>query len=91
MGAGRGTGAGPGSGARIPEERMPGQGAARGAAGQRGANGMPMGAQGGRGGKEEDREKKKAPYLQNPDPDETFGGFTEKPMPPVIGENRNRK
>jgi hypothetical protein len=45
----------------------------------------------GRGGKEEDREKKKAPYLQNPDPDETFGGFIEKPMPPVIGENRNRK
>ncbi|MCR6485359.1 hypothetical protein M8542_21255 [Amycolatopsis sp. OK19-0408] len=85
MGAGRGTGAGPGSGARLPEERLAG----RGAAGQRGANGMPMGgAPGGRGNKEEDREKKKAPYLQNPDPDETFGGFTEKPMPPVIGENR---
>jgi len=44
----------------------------------------------GRGGKEEDREKKKAPYLQNPNPDETFGGFTEKPMPPVIGENKKR-
>lgn len=90
---GPGTGAGIGTGTRVPEERMPGQaGAARGAAGQRGANGMPMGAPvGGRGGKEEDREKKKAPYLQNPDPDETFGGFTEKPMPPVIGENRPRQ
>ncbi|MFJ7210541.1 hypothetical protein [Amycolatopsis sp. NPDC098790] len=45
----------------------------------------------GRGGKEEDREKKNAPYLRNPDPDETFGGFIEKPMPPVIGENRPKK
>lgn len=61
--------------------------------GPRGANGMPMGAgpMGGRGGKEEDREKKKSPYLQNPDPDETFGGFPEKPMPPVIGETRTKK
>ncbi|MEV6642006.1 hypothetical protein [Amycolatopsis sp. NPDC051371] len=77
------------TGARMPEERLPGGTAARGAAGARGANGMPMGAPGGgRGGKEEDKEKKTAPYLRNPDPDETFGGFTEKPMPPVIGENR---
>ncbi|MEV5714436.1 hypothetical protein AB0L41_11095 [Amycolatopsis mediterranei] len=80
------------SGARLPEERLPGVNSARGSAGPRGANGLPMGGPGqGRGGKEEDREKKKAPYLQNPDPDETFGGFIEKPMPPVIGENRNRK
>ena len=50
---------------------------------------MPMGSPaGGRGGKEEDKEKKAAGYLRNPDPDETFGGFVEKPMPPVIGENR---
>ncbi|MGK3207687.1 PPE domain-containing protein [Amycolatopsis sp. MEPSY49] len=101
-GTGRGTGAGPGAGtggrgtgtgtgARMPEERLPG-GTARGAAGARGANGMPMGGlAGGRGGKEEDKEKKSAPYLRNPDPDETFGGFTEKPMPPVIGENRSKK
>jgi hypothetical protein len=46
---------------------------------------------GGRGGKDEDKEKKTPAYLQNPDPDATFGGFTEKPMPPVIGENRTRK
>ncbi|MFF1607145.1 hypothetical protein ACFVYA_05135 [Amycolatopsis sp. NPDC058278] len=84
---------GPGSstGARLPQERLPGANPARGSAGPRGANGLPMGApMAGRGGKEEDREKKKAPYLQNPDPDETFGGFTEKPMPPVIGENKKR-
>ncbi len=80
---------GPGSGARIPEERLPGQAVARGAAGARGANGLPMGSPaGGRGAKDEDKEKKSAPYLKNPDPDETFGGFTEKPMPPVIGESR---
>ncbi|WIY03890.1 PPE domain-containing protein [Amycolatopsis mongoliensis] len=90
-GTGTGTGMrGPGvnTGARMPEERLPG-GAVRGAAGARGANGMPMGAPaGGRGGKEEDKEKKAAAYLRNPDPEETFGGFTEKPMPPVIGEHR---
>ncbi|MGW3962162.1 PPE domain-containing protein [Amycolatopsis sp. NPDC005003] len=94
-----GTGTGPGTGnqrglgnstgARLPEERFPTTNPARGAAGPRGANGLPMGAPGqGRGGKEEDREKKTAPYLQNPDPDGTFGGFTEKPMPPVIGEKK---
>ncbi|MDS0132539.1 MULTISPECIES: PPE domain-containing protein [unclassified Amycolatopsis] len=83
----------PGSstGARLPEERLPGANPLRGSAGPRGANGLPMGTPlAGRGGKEEDREKKKAPYLQNPDPDETFGGFTEKPMPPVIGEHKKR-
>jgi hypothetical protein len=90
------TGArGPGAstGARLPEERLPGGAAARGGApGARGANGMPMGsAGGGRGGKEEDKEKKAAGYLRNPNPDETFGGFIEKPMPPVIGENRGKK
>ncbi|WP_328613555.1 hypothetical protein OHS18_33725 [Amycolatopsis sp. NBC_00355] len=85
----RSLGSGPGSGSRVPEERMPGQAAARGTAGARGANGMPMGtAAGGRGAKDDDKEKKSAPYLKNPDPDETFGGFIEKPMPPVIGESR---
>src|SRR3954471_15771652 len=90
-GTGTGTGTrtpGPSTGARLPEERLP-NGTTRGTPGARGANGMPMGSPGGgRGGKEEDKEKKSAPYLRNPDPDETFGGFTEKPMPPVIGENR---
>ncbi|WP_152603752.1 hypothetical protein [Amycolatopsis rifamycinica] len=77
------------TGARLPEERLPGTNRS---AGPRGANGLPVGGTplAGRGGKEEDREKKKAPYLQNPDPDETFGGFTEKPMPPVIGETKKR-
>ncbi|MGW5744606.1 PPE domain-containing protein [Amycolatopsis sp. NPDC003861] len=79
------------TGARLPEERLPGANPVRGSAGPRGANGLPMGTPlAGRGGKEEDREKKPAPYLQNPDPDETFGGFTEKPMPPVIGEHKKR-
>jgi hypothetical protein len=88
----RGLGTGPGSGARLPEERIPGQPTARGTAGTRGANGMPMGtAAGGRGAKDDDKEKKSAPYLKNPDPDETFGGFIEKPMPPVIGESRPKQ
>ena len=88
-----GRGAGPGSGAQTHGERMPGgRGGMGGAAGARGANGMPMGAGGaGRGKKEEDKEKKAAPYLQNPDPDETFGGTDVKPMPPVIGERPPRR
>ncbi len=97
-GTGRGTNPGPGlrgpgpnTGARLPEERLPANNPSRAAAGPRGANGMPMGTPVNGRGKEEDREKKKAPYLRNPDPDETFGGFTEKPMPPVIGENRPKK
>jgi hypothetical protein len=82
-------GPGSGSGARLPDERVPGQPGSRGTSGARGANGMPMGtAAGGRGAKDDDKEKKAASYLKNPDPDETFGGFIEKPMPPVIGENR---
>ncbi|WP_290051303.1 hypothetical protein [Amycolatopsis solani] len=90
-GPGPGMGPGVGTGARLPEERLPGA-PARGTAGPRGANGMPVGAPMGNGrGKEEDREKKKNPYLQNPDPDDTFGGFIEKPMPPVIGENRAKR
>lgn len=88
-----GRGMGPGSGARTPEERMAGgRGGTAGAAGARGANGMPMGAGGaGRGKKEEDKEKKAAAYLQNPDPDETFGGTEVKPMPPVIGERQQKR
>lgn len=88
-----GRGMGPGSGARTPEERMAGgRGGVAGQAGARGANGMPMGAPGGgRGKKEEDKEKKAAAYLQNPDPDETFGGTEVKPMPPVIGERQQKR
>ncbi|WP_410597962.1 hypothetical protein [Amycolatopsis sp. lyj-23] len=82
---------GSGSGARFPEERLPGGTSRPGATGARGANGLPMGGpMAGRGGKEEDREKKPASYLRNPDPDETFGGLIEKPVPPVIGENRTK-
>jgi hypothetical protein len=51
---------------------------------------MPMGAGAGQGKKEEDKEKKAAAYLRNPDPDDTFGGTEEKPMPPVIGERQPR-
>ncbi len=96
-GTGRGApgpglrGPGANTGARLPEERLPANNPSRGTTGPRGANGMPMGTPVNGRGKEEDREKKKAPYLQNPDPDETFGGFIEKPMPPVIGENRPKK
>jgi hypothetical protein len=98
-GTGRGTGNRPGvtppgtrtpgssTGARFPEERLPGANPARPTAGSRGTNVAPMGTPVG-GRKDEDREKKRAAYLQNPDPDETFGGFTEKPMPPVIGEKK---
>ncbi|MEU0790977.1 hypothetical protein ABZ342_12990 [Amycolatopsis sp. NPDC005961] len=80
-------GPGPNTGARLPEERLPNSAPPRGATGQRGANGMPMTTPAG-GRKDEDKEKKTAAYLRNADPDETFGGFTEKPMPPVIGEHR---
>jgi hypothetical protein len=84
MGMGRGTGAG------MPGEAMGGRGApgTAGAAGRGGASGMPMTPGAGRGKGEEDKEKKAPAYLQNPDPDETFGGSDEKPMPPVIGEKK---
>ncbi|MFJ8910270.1 PPE domain-containing protein [Amycolatopsis sp. NPDC102389] len=90
-GTGQQPGMGGRSGAGMPGEGVAGRGTAgaAGAAGRGGANGMPMGAGAGRGGKgEEDKEKKAPAYLQNPDPDETFGGYTEKPMPPVIGEKK---
>jgi hypothetical protein len=48
-----------------------------------------MGHGPGGGKKEEDKEKKAAAYLRNPDPDGTFGGDIEKPVPPVIGEKPN--
>lgn len=89
-----GMGSGRGSGAGLPGEGMGGRGTAgtAGAAGRGGASGMPMGAGAGRGGKgEEDKEKKAPDYLQNPDPEETFGGDIEKPMPPVIGEKKPTK
>ncbi|MET8851163.1 PPE domain-containing protein [Amycolatopsis sp. NPDC004625] len=103
-GSGRGTTTGPGtgyrpgtrtpgnaSGTRFPDERLagPGTNPTRTTPGSRGATVTPMGTPAGGRGKDEDREKKRAPYLQNPDPDETFGGFTEKPMPPVIGEKKS--
>lgn len=83
----RGIGPGPGSGRGVLGGNVVGgRPGAAGAAGGRGVNGMPMGAAAGRGHKEEDKEKKSAAYLRNPDPDGTFGGDIEKPMPPVIGE-----
>jgi hypothetical protein len=73
----------------MPGENVAGgRPGAAGSTGGRGANGMPMGAGAGPGKKEEDKEKKAAAYLRNPDPDDTFGGTEEKPMPPVIGESR---
>ncbi|MER7864470.1 PPE domain-containing protein [Amycolatopsis japonica] len=90
-GTGQQPGMGGRSGAGMHGEGMAGRGTtgAAGAAGRGGANGMPMGAGAGRGGKgEEDKEKKAPAYLQNPDPDETFGGYIEKPTPPVIGEKK---
>ncbi|MEU8413645.1 hypothetical protein AB0C24_12700 [Amycolatopsis japonica] len=90
-GTGQQPGMGGRSGAGMPGEGVAGRGTAgsAGAAGRGGANGMPMGAGAGRGGKgEEDKEKKAPAYLQNPDPDETFGGDIEKPTPPVIGEKK---
>ncbi|MGC7093651.1 hypothetical protein ACPZ19_03195 [Amycolatopsis lurida] len=35
---------------------------------------------------EEDEEHQRPAYLLGPDPEELFGGDTEKPVPPVIGE-----
>jgi hypothetical protein len=88
----RGPGAGSGSGRGAPGENVAGgRPGAAGTAGGRGANGMPMGAGAGKGKKEEDKEKKAAAYLRNPDPNDTFGGTEEKPMPPVIGEKQSRK
>ncbi|HET6710845.1 PPE domain-containing protein [Amycolatopsis sp.] len=88
-----GMGPGSGSGRGLPgASASGGRPGAPGVAGGRGANGMPMGAVGGGPGKkEEDTEKKAAAYLRNPDPDDTFGGDIEKPMPPVIGEKRAQR
>ncbi|MFE6609510.1 PPE domain-containing protein [Amycolatopsis sp. NPDC057786] len=89
-GPGQQPGMGGRSGAGMPGEGVAGRGAAgaAGSAGRGGANGMPMAPGAARGKGEEDKEKKAPAYLQNPDPDETFGGYTEKPMPPVIGEKK---
>ncbi|WP_206791098.1 hypothetical protein [Amycolatopsis sp. MtRt-6] len=89
----RGLGPGSGSGRGLPGASVAGgRPGAPGVAGGRGAGGIPMGALGaGQGKKEEDTEKKAAAYLRNPDPDATFGGDIEKPMPPVIGEKRAQR
>ncbi|RJQ86824.1 hypothetical protein [Amycolatopsis panacis] len=81
-GAGRSTGSGGRLGA--PEESMTRAGSGTGASGARGANGMPMGAAGSKGNKEEDKEKKSASYLLEPDPNALFG-YDGKAVPPVIG------
>ncbi len=84
-------GAGGRTGAGVPGGMVGGRGGAgtAGAAGRGGTNGMPMAPGAARGKGEEDKEKRAPAYLQNPDPDETFGGYLEKPMPPVIGEKKN--
>ncbi|MGW5700270.1 PPE domain-containing protein [Amycolatopsis japonica] len=89
-GTGQQPGMGGRSGAGMHGEAMGGRGAAgaAGSAGRGGANGMPMAPGAARGKGEEDKEKKAPAYLQNPDPDETFGGYIEKPTPPVIGEKK---
>ncbi|OLZ56300.1 hypothetical protein BS330_19570 [Amycolatopsis keratiniphila subsp. nogabecina] len=81
-----GKGGGSGSG-KLPEERVARGGAA--AAGKGGGHGpMGAGAPGGRGQKEEDKEKKAPNYLQEEDADVLFGGYEGemKPVPPVIGD-----
>ncbi|SEB30063.1 hypothetical protein SAMN04489727_0257 [Amycolatopsis tolypomycina] len=88
-GGGRG-GSGSEPGGRSGAGRFGEPGAARpglaGAAGKPGAGAM--GAPVGRGSeKEEDKEHKRLDILQEPDPDELFGGFPDgmKPVPPTIG------
>ncbi|WP_103350647.1 hypothetical protein [Amycolatopsis sp. CA-128772] len=95
-GGGR-TGTGPGSprsgvgepGGRSGTGRFGEPGMSRagvtGAAGKPGAGGL--GGPLGRGEKEEDKEHKRLDILQEPDPDELFGGFPDgmKPVPPTIG------
>jgi hypothetical protein len=44
-----------------------------------------MGASGGKGQKEEDKEKKSADYLREADPNSLFG-YDGKATPPVIGK-----
>ncbi|MEV8613138.1 hypothetical protein AB0383_35405 [Amycolatopsis sp. NPDC051373] len=81
-GPGRSTGSGRLGGAT--EEPVTRGGA--GATGARGANGMPMGSAGaGKGANEEDKEKKSASYLLEPDPNALFG-YDGKATPPVIGK-----
>lgn len=70
-----------GVGAVGEEEMEGGVGGRTGAAGQPGGAGMmPRGS-----GKGEDSEHKRPSYLQNPDPNATFGS-DEYVVPPVIGE-----
>ncbi|EIF00319.1 PPE family protein [Saccharomonospora glauca K62] len=84
LGAPRATGTGAVPGA------APTGGAAAGAAGGAGARGgagmAPMGAGGGRGRGDEDKEHQRASYLQENDPDDAFIGDLGKTAPPVIGQ-----
>lgn len=79
-GPGRSTGAG-----RFGAVEEPVVKGGPGTTGARGANGVPMGAGAGKGSKEEDKEKKSAPYLLEPDPNALFG-YDGKATPPVIGK-----
>ncbi|MFF0144670.1 hypothetical protein [Amycolatopsis sulphurea] len=82
LGGGGRTGSGGRVGGGVDEPVTRG---GTGAAGGRGGSGMPMGATGGKGNKEEDKEKKAASYLLEPDPNALFG-YDGKAVPPVIGQ-----
>ncbi|WP_232283886.1 hypothetical protein [Saccharomonospora cyanea] len=84
LGAPRVTGTG-----AVPGAAPAGGAAAAGTAGGAGARGAgmaPMGAAGGRGQGDEDKEHQRASYLQENDPDEAFIGDLGKTAPPVIGQ-----
>jgi hypothetical protein len=79
---GKATGSGRLGGTAEPGMRS---GSGPGAAGARGANGMPLTAGTGKGDKEEDKEHKTPDYLQEADPNALFG-YDGKATPPVIGK-----
>ncbi|WP_158881430.1 hypothetical protein [Amycolatopsis anabasis] len=85
-----GPNAGKGTGSGAPGARGAAEVAAKGgaAAGAKGAAGMPAGAAGAGGkGKEEDKEHKRAGFLQENDPNEFFGTEgLDRTTPPVIGQ-----
>ncbi|RJQ87889.1 hypothetical protein D5S19_08430 [Amycolatopsis panacis] len=81
---------GPGTGAGVPEEPVPGRGGAAGAGakgtpGSPGMNGMGGGNKGGKG--PEDKEHKIADYVESDDP--SFFSADEVVAPPVIGDWKN--
>lgn len=88
LGSGKGTGS-------APTEKAPKEGIARGGQAASGGKGTgPAGAGmpgGGRGGKDEDKERQRPSYLKEDDPETIFeskpdeGPDGERPVPPTIG------